>query len=299
MEKTLKGRPLVDSAYRLASELFRQIRIVESQKLTPVALRSLAFFKEGSRETKKGIAQSKKTLRELRDNLSTELAKLESLRDQFSDFFPAIQSLLSEYYAETRDFSLGSSRFPNAWQYLDLLSRRTIDFGRQLLLCFETTSAFENGPLDKDFRTMIDGIEREATFFPKHEDEAELFDRLRFERSVLIQKSDAMESRTEQARTYSGRPRSSGKDALNKRYLSLLSNYDEWKEKERARLNQPAKRLSPADWLQTRSTWPQSAKSFFKQLTDSKRVRVDSFDPEPIILDNAIRYARKLKRERS
>ena len=76
-----------------------------------------------------------------------------------------------------------------------------------------------------------------------------------------------------------------------KSYLSLLKEYTKWQE---AQAKKPGrKRLGPADWLKAKSLWSQRSKSFFGQLCGEK----DGTDPK--ILTNAIKYARKIDREKN
>jgi hypothetical protein len=132
-------------------------------------------------------------------------------------------------------------------------------------------------------RDTINRLNEELPF--TGEDQQEFLNRLKIEKGQLLRDLPAYFPILEKPETLKN-PEQAKKE---KKYLDLLAEYDRWKEKTAKETNR--KKLSPRDWLADRKIWKQKTERFFKVLCSKS-----NFDSGKT-LDNAIRYARTIKKK--
>lgn len=186
----------------------------------------------------------------------------------------------------------------HARYFFEAIKVKTEDWGRQFLNVFEKDFIFpitpSRGILSHEeifkrnqkrelenrewnrLRDTIDRLNRELPFTA--EDQQLFLNRLWIEKGQLLRDLPAyfvIQGKSKKTQT-----------PWEKRYMALLNEYLSWQPDYSKRTGD--KRPSPKKWLLEKNKWTQKSKDFFKELCANK----DGTEDE--IIDNAIRYARKL-----
>jgi hypothetical protein len=299
MKKTITSGSLpeiaqaIDRAYDLAFSLVSRLRFAESFVTQAAELAVITFFEGGDEEQRiaESVAQAKGKLFDRR----SELIELRELIDAdlkgLREAFLGVTIEVFEFsYAETNDFETTGDR--TVYASLTTLAYAVRKWIGETIGYLGALDCFVNLQKCND---LADGFPMNQNF------ERAIRKRLLFEKSILTRNAKAYaETKGIIGSTTVTTPQGRKKTEKNpetikteKSYLSLLAEYEKWQEAQRKKTGR--KRFGPGDWLKAQNLWSSKSKTFFRLLCD-KRDDDKKEIPCETIVDNAIKYARKLRK---